>query len=154
MLLKRLVLSIIIPYIAGGIGSLATFDAIRTWYATLHKPFFNPPNFIFGPVWTLLYLLQGIALYLFWNSKGEGKKARGFQLFGIQLVLNAFWSIIFFGLKMPIFAFGEVIVLWIFILLTLHEFKKFDKTAGYLLYPYLVWVGFAAILNLFIVILN
>jgi len=151
---SKFVISLVIPFIAGGLGSIFTFDSIPTWYAALNKPFFNPPNWVFGPAWTILYAFQGIALYLFWNSKKKASKSQGFKFFLIQVVLNALWSIIFFGLKIPIFAIVEIIFLWIFIFLTIKEFKKFDKTATYLLYPYLAWVTFASLLNLFIVFLN
>lgn len=154
MKLWRLLVSLVLPFLAGGIGSIFTFEAIPTWYAALNKPFFNPPNFVFGPVWTTLYAFQGIALYLFWNSKKKVKKDKGFKFFFAQLLLNALWSIIFFGMKLPLLAFVEIGVLWTFIFLMIREFKKFDKTASYLMYPYLAWVSFAAVLNLYIVILN
>ncbi|HVZ58921.1 MAG TPA: TspO/MBR family protein [Patescibacteria group bacterium] len=154
MKLGRLLISLVIPFIAGAIGSFFTLEAIPTWYETLRKPFFNPPNSLFGPVWTVLYVFQGIALYLFWNSNKKGAKRRGFGLFAIQIFLNALWSILFFGLKLPLLAFGEIVMLWFFLLLTLQEFKKFDRTASYLFYPYLAWVSFAGILNLSIVLLN
>lgn len=154
MKLWRLLVSLIVPFLAGGLGSIFTFEAIPTWYATLNKPFFNPPNFVFGPVWTVLYVFQGIALYLFWNSKKKVKKGKGFKLFFVQVILNALWSVLFFGLKIPILALGEVVLLWFCIFLTIGEFKKIDRTASYLLYPYLVWVSFATLLTLFIVLLN
>ena len=128
--IQRLLISILLPFLAGGIGSVFTFDAIPTWYATLNKPFFNPPNFVFGPVWTTLYLLQGISLYLFWQSKKKGSKEKGFKVFIAQVILNALWSIIFFGMKLPPVALAEIVLLWIVIFMTIQEFRKFDKTAS------------------------
>lgn len=153
MLNKRwkLVISIIIPFFASFIGGLFTASSVSSWYLELAKPFFNPPSWIFGPVWTILYLLMGISLYLIWTSK-YSKKA--FVIFGIQLFLNALWSILFFGLKNPLLAFIEIIFLWISILLTIIIFYKISKKAAYLLVPYILWVTFAAILNLSIYLLN
>lgn len=145
--------SIIICELAGIIGTPFTISAIPNWYASLEKPFFSPPNFIFGPVWTILYFLMGVSLYLIWNSKSKNK-THALKLFFAQLCLNAFWSIIFFGLENPLLAFGEIILLWITIILTIKAFSKISKSAAYLLIPYIVWVSFAMILNLFIVILN
>lgn len=145
----RLLLSVIVCESAGLIGSVFTLRTIDTWYLTLNKPFFNPPSFIFAPVWTTLYLLMGISLYVVWGTKKANLK-----WFFIQLVLNALWSIVFFGLKNPAFAFVLVVFLWISIFLTIKDFGKLNKTASYLLYPYLAWVSFASLLNLSIVVLN
>ncbi len=146
--IPKLFLSIGICLGVGIIGSLFTFSAIPTWYATLNKPFFSPPNFIFGPVWTILYILLGISLYLVWI------KEKVPTVFWIQLLLNAVWSIIFFGLKNPLLALVDIVALWIAIFLTIKAFYKINKLAGNLLIPYLIWVAFATILNLSIVILN
>lgn len=145
----RLVGFIFLCQSAGLIGSIFTFNSVNTWYLTLEKPFFNPPSFVFGPVWTFLYFLMGVSLYLVW-----GKKKTDLKWFWIQLVLNTTWSIIFFGLKNPLLAFIIIIFLWISIIQTIKSFKKVNKNASYLLYPYLTWVSFASILNLSIVILN
>lgn len=145
----KLLLSIIICEGAGLIGSIFTFNSVNTWYVTLNKPFFNPPPWIFAPVWTILYLLMGISLYLVWGTKKVNLK-----WFWIQLALNSLWSIIFFGLKNPMFAFVEIILLWLAILMTIKSFWKYNKTASWLLLPYLLWVTFASILNLSIVLLN
>ena len=134
---------------AGLIGSIFTFNSVNTWYPTLEKPFFNPPSFIFGPVWTILYFLMGVSLFLIW-----GRKKTNLRWFWIQLALNTTWSIIFFGLKNPLFAFLIIILLWFSIFQTIKSFKKVNNIASYLLYPYLFWVSFASILNLSIVILN
>jgi tryptophan-rich sensory protein len=114
----------------------------------LVKPSFNPPSWLFGPVWTTLFLLMGVALYLVWQRKKISK------WFWIQLLLNILWSVLFFGVKRPDLAFLEIVVLWIAILKTILEFGKVNKKAGRLLWPYLLWVSFAAFLNLMIVRLN
>ena len=146
---------VLISETAGIIGSVFTFSAISTWYVVLNKPFFSPPNYLFGPVWTTLYFLMGIAAFLVYKKGTRNKKVRSaLSLFGIQLVLNTLWSIIFFGLKLPAVAFVEIILLWIFIFLTMQAFAKVSKSATWLLVPYILWVSFAAILNLAIVILN
>lgn len=150
-----LILSVGICFLAAGIGSIFTTSAIDTWYTTLQKPFFNPPNWIFGPVWTLLYLMMGISLYTFWNTKTPTiEKHQGLGFFFVQLVLNVFWSILFFGLKVPIVALIEIIFLWFAIYLTMRKFLEASKVAGWLLIPYFAWVSFATILNLSIVFLN
>lgn len=134
---------------AGVIGSLFTAPAIPTWYATLNKPFFSPPNWVFGPVWTVLYVLMGISLYLVW-----GKKKVNLKWFWVQLFLNTIWSVAFFGLKSPALAFVVIILLWFSIFQTIKTFAKVNKTVSFLLWPYFVWVSFATILNLALVILN
>lgn len=150
-----LVLSVGVCFLAAGIGSVFTTSAIDTWYSTLNKPFFNPPNWVFGPAWTLLYLLMGISLYLAWISKtGKEKKRQAITLFIIQLSLNALWSILFFGLKSPSAAFIGIVVLWLTIFLTIKNFLRISKVAGWLLIPYIAWVSFASLLNLSIIILN
>lgn len=146
--------SIFTPLFAGFLGSYFTAPFIPTWYSTLNKPFFNPPNFIFAPVWTTLYILMGISLYLVIVSKSKKDKILSYKYFFTQLILNTLWSIIFFGMQNPTLAFVEIIILWIFIYKTICEFKKINTTASYLLYPYLAWVSFASLLNLAIVVLN
>ena len=138
--------------VAGLIGSIFTTPSVSTWYASLNKPAFSPPNWIFGPVWSFLFLLMGISLYLLWEKKVKAKTA--LILFGMQLVLNIFWSVIFFGLKNPTLALIEIIFLWIFILLTTLYSLKTSKLAAKLFIPYLLWVSFASFLNLQIVLLN
>lgn len=151
--LPKLIASITLPLVIGFLGSAFTVSAITTWYTTLNKPFFSPPNFVFAPVWTTLYVLMGVSLYLLWTSK-KREKDKAIKLFLIQLALNLFWSIIFFGLHNPQVAFVEIIALWIFIFLTIRQSYSVSKISAYLLYPYIVWVSFALVLNLFIVILN
>lgn len=151
----KLIFSILICLLAGAIGSIFTISSIPTWYAALKKPFFNPPNWIFGPVWTTLYFLMGISLYLIWKKgiKTEESKV-ALLLFGFQLVLNALWSIIFFGLRLPLYAFILIIILWLAILFTIIKFYKITKPAAYLLIPYIMWVSFASVLNFYIWLLN
>ncbi len=141
--------------LVGNIGSLATFSQINSWYATLVKPSFNPPNWIFGPVWTILYALMGIALYLVWLKglkKSEGRLALG--AFALQLILNVKWSFLFFGLHWPLVAFVEIVLLWLAIVLTIRTFSIISKPAAWFLVPYLLWVSFAAALNFAIWYLN
>jgi len=143
--------AIVLCLLAGIIGSLFTVTGPASWYSQLIKPSFNPPNWIFAPVWTILYILMGIALYLAVKNK-IGKKA--IIIFASQLVLNALWTIIFFGMHNPFLAFMEIILLWIAILWTIIEFRKKSRAASYLLIPYILWVSFASILNLAIYFLN
>lgn len=146
--IPKLIFSIGLCLGAGVLGSFFTVSSIATWYQTLNKPFFSPPNWIFGPVWTILYILMGISLYLVWEKKKVP------AVFWIQLILNALWSIIFFGMRNPTLALMDIVALWITIILTMKAFYKINKIAAYLLIPYLVWVSFATILNLIIVLLN
>jgi benzodiazapine receptor len=151
----KLVASIIICQFAGFIGSIFTRASIPTWYAGLTKPSFNPPNWVFAPVWTLLFLLMGISAYLVWQQGLENKDVRvSLLIFGIQLVLNVLWTFLFFGQRSPLYAFVEIIILWIAIALTIFFFLQISRTAGLLLLPYLLWVTFAAVLNFSILKLN
>jgi tryptophan-rich sensory protein len=165
----KLIISIIAVQLAGIIGSVFTTSSIQTWYAGIVKPSFNPPNWVFGPVWTTLFLLMGIAAFLVWRqldspvfSRGNDKEKDlgnrqikiALSIFIGQLVLNTFWSIIFFGLCSPGGAFVEIIFLWLAILATIISFAKISKPAAWLLAPYILWVTFAAYLNYFIWMLN
>jgi tryptophan-rich sensory protein len=144
----RLVSAIVICEAAGIIGSVFTTPAIDGWYSGLLKPSFNPPSWIFAPVWTTLFVLMGISLYLIWQKgleKRENKLA--FWLFIIHLGFNTLWSILFFGLKNPGWAFLEIVILWLFIVYLVLDFCNIDKKAAYLLLPYLLWVSFASVLN-------
>jgi translocator protein len=142
---------IILCLLAGIIGALFTTTGPNSWYSQLNKPSFNPPNWIFGPVWTILYIMMGIALYLAIRKK-VSKKAIIF--FIAQLVLNTLWTIIFFGMHNLLIALIEIMILWIFILLTIIEFHKKSRAAAYLMIPYILWVSFATLLNIAICILN
>jgi len=152
---KKLIVSLALPQIAGLIGSLFTVSAIASWYVTLQKPSFSPPNWLFGPVWVLLYFLMGVSFYLVWQKTQENKKAKtAVWLFLIQLFFNATWSIIFFGLHSPALAFINIIILWGLIVVLIVKFFTISKLAAYLLLPYLAWVSFASLLNFFIWYLN
>ena len=151
----KLVVSIIACLAAGAIGSIFTRQAIPTWYATLEKPFFNPPNWLFAPVWTLLYILMGIAAFLVWRKGSENRQVRiALIAFLVQLVLNALWSIAFFGLESPLYGLIVIVVLWVAILFTTLSFYRISRAAGVLMLPYLLWVTFAAVLNESIWLLN
>ncbi|MBD3155567.1 MAG: tryptophan-rich sensory protein [Candidatus Aenigmarchaeota archaeon] len=150
----KLVLSIMICQAAGLIGSIFTSQSVNTWYQNIQKPSFNPPSWVFGPVWTTLFLMMGISLYLILIKRMSKKVKLGIVLFGVQLVLNILWSLFFFGLQDPLLGFIEITILWVFIALTIYQFRKIDKRSSYLLIPYILWVSFAAILNLSIWLLN
>ncbi|MBO6570811.1 tryptophan-rich sensory protein [bacterium] len=151
----KLPVSIAICLLVGFLSGISTSDNISGWYSTLEKPSFNPPNWIFGPVWTFLYILMGIALGKLWSSDSSGKeKNKAIFVFGSQLAVNALWSIFFFGMQNPFLAFIDIIILIILIVYTIKLFKPINRMASWLLYPYLVWVSFAAVLNLSIVVLN
>lgn len=140
---------------AGIIGSVFTAPAIPGWYADLTKPALNPPAWVFGPVWTTLFALMGVAAFLVWKKGLDRKDARiALCLFIIQLVLNTLWSIIFFGLHSLGGALIEIIFLWLAILATIISFFNISKTAAWLLVPYLLWVSFATYLNAAIWVLN
>ncbi|MCX9082092.1 MAG: tryptophan-rich sensory protein [Candidatus Methanoperedens sp.] len=152
---KKLIFSIFICLFAGFIGSYFTTPAIPTWFATLQKPSFAPPNWVFAPVWTSLYIMMGISLFLVWQKGREDKTVKAaIYLFAGQLVLNALWSFVFFGLRSPLLGLIEIIILWIAILATIMSFMKVSRTAAYLLIPYFLWVSFASIVNFSIWSLN
>ena len=144
----KIVLLVVLCVTLGYLSGMVTRESITSWYPTLEKPFFNPPNWIFAPVWTLLYIMMGIAAGLIWTSGAEQKKVnRALGFFAIQFGLNTLWSYLFFGLQNPLLALVEVLLLWLMIFETYNQFKRIKKTAGFLLIPYLAWVSFATILN-------
>lgn len=146
---------ILLCELVGIIGSIFTFTSIADWYVYLNKPFFSPPNYLFGPVWTTLYALMGISVYLIWIKRVKNKKAEdGLKLFWIQLALNFIWTPVFFGAKNLFMALVVIGLLWVYIVKTIKAFAKVNKTAAYLLYPYLAWVSFASLLNFSLWILN
>ena len=149
-----LLIAIAIPQLIGGLGAYFTMSSVNNWFLTLSKPLWNPPSWVFGPVWTILYLLMGIAAFLIWKKRKTIAVSKALILYTIQLLFNLLWSILFFGMKRIDMAFLEIIVLWILIFFTIKEFYKIYKIAAYLLIPYLLWVTFASILNLNIWILN
>jgi tryptophan-rich sensory protein len=144
----RLIGCIALCQAAGIVGGIFTAQSVRTWYVTLQKPSFAPPNWVFGPAWITLYTLMGIALYLVWQKADEANVPRAvFIVFGIQLVLNALWSYFFFGLRSPLLGFIEITLLWAAIVATIILFWRISSAAALLLTPYLLWVTFAAALN-------
>lgn len=152
----KLVASIVLCEGAGFLGTFFTTPAIPTWYAQLAKPTLAPPNWVFAPVWTTLFLLMGIAFYLVWThptARIQHKKA-ALMIFGGQLVLNILWSAIFFGLESPRWALVEIMLLWCAIIVTMIAFRKISLPAAWLLVPYILWVSFAGYLNYAIWSLN
>jgi len=146
--LTKLIISLVVVTATALIGSLATFQSIPNWYAHLNRTVLTPPNWVFGPVWTVLFILMGIALFLVWRAGFDRREVRtGVFLFIVQLILNAFWSIIFFGAHQILMAFFEIIVLLIAILATMYSFSRVSKLAFWLMVPYAIWVSFAMILN-------
>jgi tryptophan-rich sensory protein len=133
----------------GYFSGLITRSAITTWYPTLIKPIFNPPNWIFAPVWSLLYVLMGIAAGLVWTKMDHEKEMvkKALLFFAIQLALNSLWSVLFFGLKNPLLALIEIVILLLMIYETYLKFAKINRMASFLLIPYLAWVSFATVLN-------
>lgn len=139
---------------AGGVGAMATTPEIDGWYKTIEKPTWNPPAFVFGPVWTTLFIMMGFAAWLVWQKDGFKAAALPLTLFALQLILNVAWSWIFFGMHQLGWAFGEIVVLWVAITATMIAFFYHSKIAGALLIPYLAWVSFASVLNFVIWRLN
>jgi benzodiazapine receptor len=152
----RLIFCLAVTFTAAGIGSLGMAgDDTWQWYERLNKPFFQPPDWLFGPVWTVLYILMAVAVFLVWQKGFDKKAVRvAMSFFAIQLALNAFWTIIFFGLGSILEALVEIVVLWAAIVVTTIQFKKASTAASILMLPYLVWVSFAVLLNAFLYILN
>lgn len=146
--LRTLGAAIVLCETAGGLGTLVTRGALRSWYPTLRKPAFTPPGWVFGPVWTLLYALMGGALFLTWRRRHDAPAPAALRLFTLQLLLNALWSVVFFGLKAPRAAFVEIVALWGAIVLTVRAVARVSGLGALLLLPYLLWVSFAAVLNL------
>lgn len=147
-LFKILVMTVTCVVI-GYISSLVTREGVDTWYPTLEKPSFNPPNAVFGPVWTVLYIMMGVAAGLVWGRIDSDREAvrKALIFFWIQLGLNALWSYLFFGLHNPLLALIEIVLLWLMIYETFIQFNKVNRIAGYLFIPYLLWVTFATVLN-------
>ncbi len=141
--------------LVGFLSGFATSSGIDSWYTTLNKPSFNPPNWIFAPVWTVLYIMMGISIALVWQAATEGREiGASIRIFCVHLVLNGMWSIVFFGIKVPIYALVIIVVLWLMISYMVIRFHKIDQKASYVLIPYLMWVSFATALNYYIVVLN
>jgi tryptophan-rich sensory protein len=153
--IAKVVISLVAAFAAGGIGSIFTTSSIPTWYAGLNKPFFTPPNWLFAPAWTTLYILMAVAAFLVWRKHLDtpGVKAAMIAYLS-QLALNTLWSVVFFGLKMPLAGLISILILWLAILVTLVRFYYLSRPAGYLMIPYILWVTFASALNLGVVTLN
>jgi len=151
----RLVIAILVCELAGVIGALFTRPSIQVWYAGLAKPSFNPPNWVFGPVWATLYALMGIAAWLIYEKRAKGADVR--RLLGIfvaQLIVNVLWSIMFFGAHQILPAFVIIVALWVLIAAAIGLFAKISRPAALLLVPYILWVSFAAVLNASLYALN
>jgi translocator protein len=153
--IPRLILSVLIVFLAGSIGSLATLPEITTWYASLAKPAWTPPDWVFGPVWSTLYVLMGIALFLVWRQGLDRRDVKyAILIFGVQLLLNVLWSVVFFGLHSILGGFILILLLWIAILVNILAFYIISRAAGLLLIPYLIWVSIASYLNYSVYLLN
>ncbi len=144
----KVITSFILTFLVATLGSSVTTPSITGWYQTINKAPFNPPNWIFAPVWTILFIMMAISLYLVW------KKDKFPKIFLLQLFLNFFWSFSFFYLHQPLLAYIDILALIVVLIFTIKQFIKIDKLSAYLLYPYLAWVSFASILNLYVVLLN
>lgn len=145
---SKLVCSVSVCLLTGFLGSFVTMDSITTWYADLSRPSFTPPDWTFGVVWPILYVMMGVSAFLIWErgiNKRQVKVALG--LFVLQLVLNGIWTPIFFGLHMIALALVEIVLLWVAILLTIIAFWRISKASTFLLFPYILWVSFAVVLN-------
>ena len=138
---------ILIPLLIGAISGIATASSVNNWFVTLHKPSFNPPNYLFGPVWTCLYILMGISIFLILQTPKTKLRKKAVAIFCVQLFLNFCWSFLFFKFQLLGVALIEIILIWISILTMIYTFQKINKTAAYLQVPYLLWVSFASILN-------
>ncbi len=147
--ISKILIVVVTCLAIGYFSGIVTRSAISDWYPTLVKPSFNPPNWVFAPVWSLLYIMMGVAAGLVWDRIDNDRETvkRALVIFAVQLALNALWSYLFFGLHNPMLAGLEIIVLWLMIYETYVQFDKINKIAGYLLLPYLAWVSFAAVLN-------
>lgn len=149
------VINIAIPLAVGATGAFFTASSVKTWYTTLNKPSFNPPNTIFAPVWTTLYIIMGISAYLIWQKRHTIKHfPRTIAIYAIQLILNLLWSFIFFYAHQIGVALFEIIVLLLVVITNALTFYKIDKLAGLLFIPYILWVSFATVLTYNIFILN
>ena len=143
----KFIVSLSLPLLVGAVAGITTAKAIPTWYATLNQPSFNPPNWVFGPVWTVLYIVMGISLYLVWVQAPGKERNLALAVFGVQLLLNFGWSYIFFYYRNLGLALAEIIVLWLAILVMMVFFHRVRPVAAYLNIPYLLWVTFASVLN-------
>jgi len=152
--LGKLLISLSACLITGGLGGLFTAQSVDNWYSMLNKPQISPPNWVFGPVWTFLYTLMGIALYIAWLNQKQEERKLPFIFFASQLILNVAWSAVFFGLRSISGGMVVIVCLWIAIVATILQFHKRSKLSAWLLIPYLLWVSFAGLLNFIFLKLN
>ena len=151
----KAVIAVLIPLLTGGISGYFTATSVGTWYTQINKPTWNPPNQIFAPVWTILYIMMGIALFLIWKSNANAAdKKKAIIIWSMQMLLNFLWSFIFFNQHLIGLALADIAGMWFFILITIFAFAKINKTAAWLLVPYIAWVSFAGVLNFAIWWLN
>ena len=152
--LVTLIICIALPLIIGSLSGIANIGGLNDWYIELKKPSFNPPGYLFGPVWTILYLLMGISLYLVWISPAGKIRQESLVIFGIQMMLNFAWSFIFFYFRQPGWALVDIVALWISIIIMIFFFYRVNRVAAMIQIPYLLWVSFATLLNASIWVLN
>ena len=150
----KLIVSLFLPLSVGAVAGMFTSQAVPIWYASLNRPSFSPPNWVFGPVWTTLYILLGISFFLIWKENPTRERNLAIKVFSIQMLLNFAWSFIFFYFNLIGVALIEIILLWISISLMIYLFYKIKPLAAYLNIPYLLWVSFATILNAGYYLLN
>ena len=150
----KLLLCIAGPVLLGALSGYASVESISSWYTSLIKPSFNPPNTIFGPVWTFLYILMGVSFYLILQTPPTPARKKAVLIFVIQFIFNLSWSFVFFNLQSPFFALINIAILWIMIILMIFSFNPLSRAAAYLQLPYVAWVSFASILNAAIWYLN
>jgi tryptophan-rich sensory protein len=150
----KLIIAVVVPLAVGFGSSLFIGNSIEMWYAALNKPWFTPPNALFGPIWTVLYILMGVALFLVWRSPRNRTRDIGIAFFTAQLAVNAIWTLAFFGQQNILYGLLTIAPLWILIVVTIYEFYKVEKRASYLLVPYIVWISIATALNASLCVLN
>ena len=143
----KLILCILLPLLIGSVSGIATASGVNDWFLTINKPGFNPPNYLFAPVWTVLYILMGISFYVVLQTPGSKSKKAAISIFVVQLFLNFCWSFLFFKYQLIGVAFIEIILIWLSIIYMIYAFKKINRLAAWLQLPYLLWVSFASILN-------
>jgi len=152
--LLKLLGSLILPIGSGSIAGIITAKEISAWYAALNKPSFNPPGYLFGPVWSALYILMGVSMFLIWNTPKTKLRQKALTVFGVQLFFNFWWSILFFSFHTILLSLVDILLLWFLIIYMITLFKKIKPVAAYLQIPYLLWVTFATVLNICIWYLN
>jgi len=150
----KFIFCVILCELVGSIGAVFTAMSVKTWYLQINKPSFNPPNWLFAPVWGILFFLMGVSLFLVWQKKGQKPIKKAITVFSVQFLFNIAWSMAFFGFHSPLAGLIVIIVLWLAIIWTMIEFYKISKPAGLLFTPYLLWSTFAAFLNATILYLN